>query len=187
VSIILRRASAADVEPLLALMDDVVAWLVARGRSGQWGARPLSENAGFRDRTAAGIGAGLVTVAVRAGAVVGAIMLDRGQPAYVPAGLVPEDALYVHTLVSARTEAGAGAGRLLLDDAVSGAAGGPMALDHWSGSPELAAVYEKAGFVAVGSFELEQGGEPWPGTVRVRIADPPGVASTERVLDPNLA
>jgi hypothetical protein len=170
VPLTLRPATPADVPPLLDLVDGVVAWLLARGRSGQWGARPVSEHAGFRDRTAAGVAAGQVTVAVRDGAGVGAILLDRVLPAYVPAGLVPPGALYVHTLVSDRGPAGTGAGRLLLDHAVTSAARGPLALDHWAGSPELADLYSRAGYVAVGSFVLDQRGEPWTGTVRVRPA-----------------
>jgi hypothetical protein len=50
----------------------------------------------------------------------------------------------------------------------AGAEGRPaLALDHWSGSPELAAVYAEAGYAEVGSFTIEQRGEPWAGTVRV--------------------
>jgi hypothetical protein len=168
VALALRPAEPADLGALLALVDDVIAWLVARGRSGQWGARPLSEDDGFRERTANAVEAGLVTVAVRNGAVIGAMVLDRTVPAYVPSGFVPRGALYVHTLVSARNEAGAGAGRLLLGHVRELAAGDPVALDHWSGSPELAALYENAGFVAVATFTLDQRGEPWPGTLRVR-------------------
>ena len=129
----MRRAEPGDVDALLALVDDVVAWLVARGRSGQWGARPLSQDHGFRARTANAVAAGLVTVAVRDGAVVGAMVVDRTVPGYVPSGLVPPGALYVHSLVSARSAAGAGVGRLLLDRAMELAAGTPIALDHWSG------------------------------------------------------
>ena len=83
--------------------------------------------------------------------------------------VVPPDALYVHTLVSDRTPAGSGAGALLLDHARSRAADRsvPLALDHWSGSPELAALYERAGFAEVGSFTLDRA-VPWTGTVRLR-------------------
>jgi hypothetical protein len=100
--------------------------------------------------------------------VVGAIVLDSEHPPYVPSGLVPPGALYVHTLVSDRTPAGAGAGALLLDHARSHAAdlGVPLALDHWSGSPELATLYERAGFTAIGTFTLAHA-VPWPGTVRL--------------------
>ena len=88
-------------------------------------------------------------------------------PGYVPSGLVSPGALYVHSLVSARSEAGAGAGRLLLDHASELAAGTSVALDHWSGSPELAALYEKVGFSTIRTFTLDQCGKPWPRTLRV--------------------
>jgi GNAT superfamily N-acetyltransferase len=164
----LRPATADDVEPLFALVDSVVAWLVARGRAEQWGAQPLSDSPEFRERTAQAVAAGLVTLAVRDDTLVGAILLAESYPDYVPAGLVPDGALYVHTLVSDRTSAGAGAGALLLDHARASAeaAGIPLALDHWAGSPELATLYEKAGFAEVGEFSLDHG-TPWPGTVRV--------------------
>ena len=57
----------------------------------------------------------------------------------------------------------------LLDQAWSRAQalGVPLALDHWAGSPELAELYERAGFAEVGGFALEHD-PPWPGTVRVR-------------------
>ena len=51
-SLTLRPAAEADVEPLLALVDSVVAWLVARGRAGQWGSASMSESPRFRRRTA---------------------------------------------------------------------------------------------------------------------------------------
>jgi GNAT superfamily N-acetyltransferase len=168
-SLTLRPAAEADVEPLLALVDSVVAWLVARGRAGQWGSASMSESPEFRRRTAEFVAAGKVTVADRDGTVVGAIVLDADHPPYLPPGVVPPDALYVHTLVSDRTPAGSGAGALLLDHARSRAADRsvPLALDHWSGSPELAALYERAGFAEVGSFTLDRA-VPWTGTVRLR-------------------
>jgi hypothetical protein len=38
-----------------------------------------------------------VTVADRDGTVVGAMVLDTDHPPYLPPGLVPADALYIHT------------------------------------------------------------------------------------------
>lgn len=166
----LRPGRSADVDPLLTLLDDVVAWLVARGRSGQWGAAPPSGNPAFRAEFERAVAAGTLTVAVRAATVVGAVILDPHRPPYVPADLVPPDALWVHTLVTDRTPAGRGAGRLLLDACRTRAAasGAPLALDHWSGSPELAAVYERAGYREVGTVVVPMPSGPWSGTVRVR-------------------
>lgn len=151
------------------MVDDVIAWLVARGRSGQWGATPLAGHPALRADTAGRIAAGAVTVAVRKGAVVGTVTLDGQHPAYLPAGLVPAEALFVHTLVSARTPAARGTGRLLLDRCLARAAdaGVPLALDHWAGSPELAGFYERAGLRAVGTVVLPQRDGPWTGTVRL--------------------
>ena len=176
----IRPATPADVAPLLALADAAVAWLVARGRAGQWGDSPLSASPDFRHRIVAAVDAGLLTVAERAGSVVGAVLLDTAVPPYVPAGLVPPDALYVHSLITDRTPAGTGAGRALLHHARTVAAGRPLALDHWAGAPELATLYARAGYAEVGTFTLTGGRDtPWPGTVRVR----PGDAGRGTTLD----
>jgi hypothetical protein len=97
--------------------------------------------------------------------LVGAIVLDTAHPSYLPRGLVPPGALYVRTLISDRTPAGSGAGGLLLDFAKSRAAdlGLPLALDHWSGSPELAGLQERAGFTEIGAVTLDRA-VPWQGT-----------------------
>ena len=39
----IRRGTAADEDALLALFDEAVAWMVARGQERQWGDRPFSE------------------------------------------------------------------------------------------------------------------------------------------------
>lgn len=168
-AVTLRPAVAADLDPVLTLVDDVIAWLVARGRSGQWGSAPLAAHPALRADTAGRIAAGAVTVALRGGVLVGTVTLDGRHPAYLPVGLVPADALFVHTLVSARTPAARGAGRLLLDSCLAraAAAGVPLALDHWAGSPELAAFYERAGLQAVGTVVLARRDGPWTGTVRL--------------------
>lgn len=40
----IRRGGPADAEHVIALFDEAVAWMVARGQTGQWGERPMSEN-----------------------------------------------------------------------------------------------------------------------------------------------
>jgi GNAT superfamily N-acetyltransferase len=166
----LRPGLPADVEPLLALMDEIVAWLVARDRSGQWGSAPMSGSPAIRTEFVDSIAAGILTVATRAGTVVGAVSLDGNRPPYVPTDLVPPHALWVHTLATSRSPAGRGAGALLLDHCRTRAAetGAPLALDHWSGSPELAALYARAGYREVGTVVVPQRSGPWHGTVRVR-------------------
>lgn len=44
-----------------------------------------------------------------------------------------------------------------------------MALDHWSGSPELAALYTRAGFHEVGTVVIPMPSAPWHGTVRLHL------------------
>ena len=42
---VLRRGGPDDAAGVIALFDEAVEWLVARGKTGQWGSEPLSRNA----------------------------------------------------------------------------------------------------------------------------------------------
>jgi hypothetical protein len=108
VSVRVRPAVADDVPAILGLVDAAVAWLVGRGRAGQWGAAPLSATPGFADRAAEWVAAGVVTVAESDGRCVGALAAADGVPPYVPDGLVPAAALYVYTIVTDRGLAAVG-------------------------------------------------------------------------------
>src|SRR3954451_24685127 len=46
----IRPGTPDDEGALLALFDEAVAWMVARGQTGQWGDRPFSERAETRAR-----------------------------------------------------------------------------------------------------------------------------------------
>lgn len=169
--LVLRPGREGDVDALVGLLDHVIAWLVSRGRPGQWGTRAASERPEIRQRTEALVAAGAVTVAEREGRVVGALAVSTEAPPYVPAAHVPPDALYVLQVTSRRDAAGRGAGRLLMERAEALARGDgrtTLALDHWAGAPELGAIYAGLGYEEVDRFEIEDDGRPWPGTVRVK-------------------
>ncbi|WP_239082428.1 GNAT family N-acetyltransferase [Actinoplanes teichomyceticus] len=163
----IRRGDPDDVPAVMALLDGAVRWLSARGRTGQWGAEPLSES---RRLTAliAGIAAdGGLHLAVRGDRVVGALGIGQ-PPAYVhPA---PEPELYIVLLVTDRDHAGQGIGRRLLAYArrlavASGA--GLLRVDCYAGADrDLVRYYESQGFTATQQFTVPQpGGDPWPGQV----------------------
>ncbi|PWW59434.1 GNAT family N-acetyltransferase [Actinokineospora spheciospongiae] len=156
----LRRGGLADLPAVLAMLDGAVDWLVARGRAGQWGERPLSERPA---RVTKIVRDHMVWLAEVAGEPVGAIMLQPAAPAHIPPASGPQ--LYVTLLVVDRRFAGHGIGRTLLDLAVSEARrlGLPvLRVDCFAGVDDrLVRYYRAAGFVEESRFDLNG----WEGCV----------------------
>ena len=165
----LRPGGPEDAPRLLALFDDAVAWLVARGQTDQWGSEPFSADPGRAARADGwAAGGGLwFAVAPTAAAVVadaGALVLGAAHD-YVPPPDRPE--LYVQVLLTAAAWRGRGVGARLIDHAVvqARAAGAQqLRVDCWDGVPELPAQYERLGFTRAGSFEVRG----WPGAILTR-------------------
>jgi GNAT superfamily N-acetyltransferase len=161
----IRAGTAADTDTLLALFDDAVAWLVARGQAGQWGDQPFSARPVTVDRTREWAAGGGLRLALGAdGEPIGAIVLGEHN-AYVPAPERPE--LYVQVLLTSSRHRGEGVGAALVERAAeeARAAGAEvLRVDCWAGVPELAAHYERLGFRRTGSFDV--GG--WPGAILER-------------------
>ncbi|MFC0509229.1 GNAT family N-acetyltransferase [Micromonospora costi] len=166
----LRPGGPADAPAILRLLDDATAWLVARGRSGQWGTEPASADprrVAQADAWARGEGLWLAVLGDRP---VGALVVGAATP-YVPPATEPE--LFVNLLVTDRAYAGRAIGGRLLAHAAELArerglglvrvdcyAGGDGALVRW---------YERQGFTRTEPFVVERPGrEPWPGQVLAR-------------------
>jgi GNAT superfamily N-acetyltransferase len=157
--------SAGDAPALLALFDDAVAWLTARGQTGQWGSDPFSTNPRRRESAQGwASGGGLWFAHAPDGARAGAIVVGEA-PDYVPPADVPE--LYVLVLLTAGAYRGAGVGAALIEHAAALArerGAQRLRIDCWDGVPELPAAYVRLGFTRTGSFDV--GG--WPGAVLQR-------------------
>jgi len=157
----IRRGSTDDTGTLLALFDEAVAWLVARGQTGQWGSEPFSARPSTATRVRAWAAGGGLRIAEEDGEPVGALVLGR-RPAWVPP--VPEVERYVQALVSSRRHAGRGVGAALLAHAREEAREGGAELlrvDCWEGAPALVAWYERQGFARAGTFAVDG----WRGVV----------------------
>jgi GNAT superfamily N-acetyltransferase len=174
-----RRGGPDDAGRLLALFDDAVAWLVARGQAGQWGSEPFSAReanverardwardgglwfAVSRDGDGDGDGdGGGVSHVEDAGAIVLGEAFD-----YVPGADRPE--LYVQVLLTRASWRGRGVGARLVEHAASLAreeGAERLRVDCWDGTPDLPAAYERLGFTRVGSFDVKG----WPGAILVR-------------------
>jgi GNAT superfamily N-acetyltransferase len=150
----IRAGTAADLDAVLALMDDAVAWMVERGQTGQWGSEPISGRLSFVERLEEWERAGGLRIAETDGEAVGALVVGEAQP-YVHA--VDEPELYVILLVSSRRHAGEGIGAALVRRAIEEArtAGvGLLRVDCWAGAPRLVEWYAQQGFEPVERFHV---------------------------------
>jgi GNAT superfamily N-acetyltransferase len=164
--IAIRSGTSADVPAVLGLLDGAVAWLVAQGRTGQWGTEPASADPRRQEQARAWVESGGLYLAEVAGRPVGALVVGTA-PAYVPPASEPE--LYVNLLVTDRRHVGGRIGARLLAHARHLARRAGVSLlrvDCYRG-PDRALVryYEGQGFVATREFTVDLPGGPWPGQV----------------------
>jgi GNAT superfamily N-acetyltransferase len=162
----LRHGGAEDAPRLLALFDDVVAWLVARDQTAQWGAEPFSARPSQAARVHAWAASGGLWFALPAAGTetAGAIVLGEA-PDYVPAPDRPE--VYVEVLLTAPAWRGRGVGARLIEHAVAVGrerTAAQLRVDCWDGVRALPSQYERLGFTRVGSFNVGD----WPGAILVR-------------------
>lgn len=161
--ITVRAGSLADLDIVIALMDEAVAWLAGQGRTGQWGAEPFSAS----DKRVAHMRSEVETndlwVAEIDGAPVGAMLLGEEPMPYIEP--VDERELYLHLLVASRRHRGAGIGQALVDQARVVAAERGIDLirvDCYGGDArKLVAAYERLGFTPTEPFTVRE----WPGQV----------------------
>ncbi len=152
----IRDGRAADAAILLGLFDEAVAWLAARGQTGQWGTEPFSAKpARVARMTEMAASGGMRVAEDGAGEPVGAIVIGA-RPAWVKPAERAER--YVEALVSSRRHAGQGIGGTLVRRAVAEtreAGRSLLRVDCWAGAPALVAWYERQGFRRSGTFDVE--------------------------------
>ncbi|HET8978220.1 MAG TPA: GNAT family N-acetyltransferase [Solirubrobacteraceae bacterium] len=150
----IRPGSIADAPILIALFDAAVAWLVARGQTGQWGSQPFSTRPEGRAKVDELSGGGGLRIAELSGVPVGALVVGDA-PAYVPPAEAAE--LYVQLLLTSRRHAGRGIGGRLVRVAVAEARAASRPLlrvDCWAGAPTLVDWYRRQGFRPTSTFDL---------------------------------
>ncbi len=149
----IRPGDERDEGVVLALFDEAIAWLVARGQTGQWGAVPFSQREDARDRVHRFALGGGLRIGESDGSAVAALAVGEA-PAYATELAAPE--LYITLLLTSRRLAGRDIGSALVREAVGlarrrGAV--VVRVDCWAGAPGLIAWYERQGFTRCGSFE----------------------------------
>jgi GNAT superfamily N-acetyltransferase len=150
------EGAVADTGAVLALFDEAVAWLVARGQEGQWGTTPFSHSDARVARVAEWAAGGGLRIAVdAAGESLGAIVIGA-RPAWVQPARTAER--YIEALVTSRRHAGLDIGAVLVARAIAETRDAGVALlrvDCWGDAPALVGWYERQGFHRSGTFELD--------------------------------
>jgi GNAT superfamily N-acetyltransferase len=150
----IRAGSAGDAGLVISLFDEAIAWMVARGQTGQWGSVPYSQKPEAIEQVRVFTAAGGLRVAEWEGEPVGAIALGE-RPPHVAA--VDRSELYVQMLLTSRRHAGKRLGSYLIQRAVEEARDTRCELlrvDCWAGAPSLVAWYERQGFSKTGTFDV---------------------------------
>ena len=149
--LVIRRALPEDLDALLALSDDVDAWLRSRGISPGVPPRPMSDI--FAERTARGA----QYVGTIDGEVAGTIVLEWADDGVW--ANAPDDACYVHGFAVRRAYAGIGLVLLGWAERMAAAAGKPvLRLDCTAENLALRAYYERAGYTHRGDVRLPHRG-----------------------------
>jgi len=170
VQITMRPGGASDVPAVLALLDGATEWLVAQGRTDQWGTQPHSTSPWRIGQISAYAAEGGLWIAEYDGRPVGALAVGESKPPVPPAD-APE--IFVRLLVTDRALTGHGLGGVLLDHARELARAADVKvvrLDCFAGNDgALIRYYESQGFTRDVSFSVQRENAPdWPGQVLVQ-------------------
>ncbi|MER5279756.1 GNAT family N-acetyltransferase [Streptomyces sp. NPDC002809] len=164
----IRPGGPADAPAVLGMLDSAVAWMNARGNTGQWGTTPYSQKPGGPERVRRYTTENTSYIAELDGATAGALVLDTGPGPQIPIAPADVPERYVRLLVSDRKHAGLGIGAVLLAHAAEETRRAGVELlrvDCWAGGGgELVAYYVRNGFTATERFLSGV----WPGQVLAR-------------------
>ncbi|MGW0433267.1 GNAT family N-acetyltransferase [Micromonospora sp. NPDC003197] len=168
-SLRIRPGGADDVSVVLKLLDGATRWLVAQGRTGQWGTKPHSTNPLRISQVEGWAASGGLHLAVLGDRAVGALAVGPAMP-YVPPPVEPE--VYVNLLVTDRAHKGQRIGTRLLAHAEQIARDnrvGLLRVDCYAGDDgALVRYYERQGFTATEGFLVDLPDRQWPGQLLER-------------------
>ncbi|OPA88910.1 GNAT family N-acetyltransferase [Pseudomonas fluorescens] len=158
---VIRRASVTDAPAVLQVFDEVIAWFVAMGNTGQWGTEPWSALPWRVAQVAQACALpGAWVVVDQADRVRAALVMGEAMP-YAPAATEPE--VYVRLLIATRDVPARGIGRRLMsfaDECARVAGVGRLRVDcYGGGTGALVRFYESCGYERISTFDLEG----WPG------------------------
>ena len=166
----IRIAEPEDVPGVLRMLDGIIEWLVAQGRTQQWGTELWTARPDLTERIEGRIERRELRVAETASSadreLLGVVSLSETCGEYVSPP--PEPELYVNLLATSRAAQGRGIGGLLLDEARAEARRRGLRLlrvDCYAGGDrKLAGWYLAQGFTEAETFVVKrEGREDWPG------------------------
>jgi GNAT superfamily N-acetyltransferase len=164
----IREGGPDDIPVILGLLDGAVEWLVAQGRTRQWGTRPWSANDKAVRLVHEYAAKGVPYIAEIGGVPAGTLTLSEGPGDYLEPAAEPER--YVHLFASDHRFQGRGVGAALLAHAAEETRRAGMALlrvDCYAGDDgKLVRYYEGNGFTRTETFTV--GEDEWPGQVLAR-------------------
>jgi GNAT superfamily N-acetyltransferase len=179
----IRPGGPDDITAVLALGDEAVEWMNARGNTQQWGTSSWTgdhkREEFIRDHARGG---GMRIAEGQDGVVLGAMVITETPQAYVPAAAERE--VYINLLLVSRRHSGQGIGAALIEYAKQEAAArdiGLIRVDCWAGEDgSLVRVYEKYGFSRVQEFTVALPAGQWPGMLLAMRPGRPGGVSASR-------
>ncbi|WP_238165737.1 GNAT family N-acetyltransferase [Kribbella caucasensis] len=165
----IRPGGQAEVGAVLGMLDRATEWLVAQGRTDQWGTEPHSTNPRRVEQITAFAESGGLWIAELGGRVVGALAVGDAMP-YVPPATEPE--LYVRLLVTDPSVRGQQVGSRLLDHSrvlAKDLGVGLLRVDCFAGGDgALIRYYEGQGFTRAEPFAVPVKDSEWPGQVLIQ-------------------
>ncbi|WP_129308435.1 GNAT family N-acetyltransferase [Streptomyces sp. L2] len=164
----IRAGGPEDAPSVLRMLDSSVEWLVAQGRTRQWGTEPWSTDPKAVAMVERYVAQGTPYIAEVDGVPAATLTLTDAPGAYLARADEPER--YIHLLASDRRFKGHGAGAALLAHAAEETRRAGVSLlrvDCYAGDDgKLVAFYERNGFTRTESFL--HGADEWPGQVLAR-------------------
>jgi GNAT superfamily N-acetyltransferase len=167
VEIMIRDGGPDDIPAILGLLDGAAEWLVAQGRTGQWGTEPLSARPSVVDLVTGQVTHGACYIAEADGIPVGMLTLTDAPGGRLRPADEPER--FVRYLATDPRFKGLGVGSDLLAHAAEETRRAGVSLlrvDCYAGDDgKLVRYYEINGFVRT---ETYTGKDDWPGQVLAR-------------------
>jgi len=167
----IREGGPDDIPVMLGMLDSCVEWLVAQGRTRQWGTKPLSQQQKTVESVRGYMEEGTAYIAEVDGVPAATLTLTDKPGSYLshlPPPGEPEH--YIHWLASDRRFKGHGVGSALLTHAADETARAGISLlrvDCYAGDDgKLVRYYEANGFVRTETYTV--GEHQWPGQVLAR-------------------
>ncbi|MEU6575560.1 GNAT family N-acetyltransferase [Streptomyces sp. NPDC046805] len=167
-AITIRAGGPDDIPVILGMFDSGVEWLVAQGRTEQWGTKPWSADPRAVELVERYVTEGDPYIAELDGVAAATLTLTGAPGPYLRPADEPER--YIHLLASDRRFKGHGVGAALLAHAVEETRRAGVSLlrvdCYRGGDGKLVAYYRSNGFTPTEAFTFGEGN--WPGQVLAR-------------------